>query len=121
MVQIKKIVKRAALSTFPETSPESCLDQVTPVIECQARELGLDRLARESRGLPEAQSPTGPFAGMTLDYELFPVHARRSFSAHMSKNFIALLKELFSLHPKIRPECRLCRGISTRLVWRSGW
>jgi hypothetical protein len=45
------------------------------MIESQARELGLDKMAREISLVTGSTVAFGPFAGMTLNYELLPVHA----------------------------------------------
>jgi|SRR5215471_14385657 len=90
---IKQKIKNAALSAFPALALKLFSIRSRRMIESRARELRLDRLARDVSQATGGMVAADLFAGMRLDYELFPVHASPNFSARMNRNCTALLKE----------------------------
>src|SRR5438105_15757199 len=76
---IKKKIRGAALRAFPELALQFFSIRSRRMIESQARQLGLDKLAREVSRATGSTVAAGPFAGMRLDYELFRVHASPKF------------------------------------------
>jgi Ribosomal protein L11 methyltransferase (PrmA) len=70
------------------------------MIESECRELGLDRLAREVSRATRRRIAAGPFAGMRLDYELFPVHASPKFLGTYEQELHSVIERAIQLHPK---------------------
>ena len=70
------------------------------MIESECRELGLDRLAREVSRATGRRIATGPFAGMRLDYDLFPVHASPKFLGTYEQELHGVIERAIQLDPK---------------------
>jgi len=97
---IKKKIRDAALSAFPELAPQFFSIRSRRKIESQARQLGLDKLAREISRATGGAVAAGPFAGMSLDYELFPVHASPRFLGTYEQELHGVIERAIQLHPK---------------------
>ena len=69
------------------------------MIESEARELGLDRLAREVSLATGSTVAAGPFAGIRLDYELFPVHASPKFLGTYEQELHSVIERAIQLDP----------------------
>jgi hypothetical protein len=97
---IKKKVKGAALSAFPKLALQFFSIRSRRMIESQAHQLGLDRLAREVSRATGSTVAAGPFAGMRLDYEFFPVHASPKFLGTYEQELHRVIERAIELHPK---------------------
>jgi hypothetical protein len=97
---IKKKIKAAALRAFPALALQFFSIRSRRMIETQARELGLDRLAREVSRATGSTVAAGPFVGMRLDYELFPVHASPKFLGTYEQELHRVIERAIQLHPK---------------------
>jgi hypothetical protein len=96
----KKKIKSAALSAFPGLALKLSSIRSRRMIESECRELGLDRLAREVSRATGRRIAAGPFAGMRLDYELFPVHASPKFLGTYEQELHSVIERAIQLHPK---------------------
>jgi hypothetical protein len=96
----KKKIKSAALSAFPGLALKLFSIRSRRMIESECRELGLDRLAREVSRATGRRIAAGPFAGMRLDYELFPVHASPKFLGTYEQELHSVIERAIQLHPK---------------------
>jgi hypothetical protein len=97
--QIKKKVKGAALNAFPRLALKVFSIRSRRMIESQARELGLDRLARKVALATGSTVAAGPFAGMRLDYERFPVHASPKFLGTYEQELHGVIEKAIQLRP----------------------
>jgi hypothetical protein len=97
---IKKNIKNLALSAFPTLALQFFSVRSRRKIESQVRQLGLDRLAREVSRATGGRVAAGPFAGMKLDYELFPVHASPKFLGTYEKELHGVIERAIQFHPK---------------------
>jgi Ribosomal protein L11 methyltransferase (PrmA) len=97
---IKKGIKGAALSAFPELALKFFSIRSRRTIEAQVRQVGLDRLAREVSRATGGTVAAGPFAGMRLDYELLPVHASPKFLGTYEQELHRVVERAIQLHPK---------------------
>jgi hypothetical protein len=97
---IKQKIKNAALSAFPGLALKLFSIRSRRIIESQARELRLDRLARDVSQATGGMVAAGPFAGMRLDYELFPVHASPKFLGTYEQELHSVIERAIQLHPK---------------------
>jgi hypothetical protein len=97
---IKKKIKAVALSAFPAFSLQCFSIRSRRMIETQARQLGLDKLAREVSQATGSTVAAGPFAGMRLDYELFPVHASPKFLGTYERELHGVIERAIQLRPK---------------------
>src|SRR5215813_5134860 len=97
---IKKKIKRAALSAFPELALQLFSIRSRRMIQLQARQLGLDKLAREISRATGSTVAAGPFTGMRLDYELFPVHASPKFLGTYEQELHRVIERAIQLRPK---------------------
>jgi hypothetical protein len=97
---LKKKIKGAALSAFPELALQFFSIRSRRMIESQARQHGLDKLAREVSRATGGTVAAGPFAGMRLDYELFPVHASPKFLGTYEQELHRVIERAIQLHPK---------------------
>ena len=97
---IKKKIKSAALSAFPALALKGFSIRSRRMIETQACELGLDILARQVSGATGSKVAAGPFCGMRLDYELFPVHASPKFLGTYEQELHSVIEKAIQLHPK---------------------
>jgi len=97
---IKKKIKSAALSAFPALALKGFSIRSRWKIESQARALGLDRLARQVSEATGSRVAAGPFRGMRLDYELFPVHASPKFLGTYEQELHSVIEKAIQLHPK---------------------
>jgi hypothetical protein len=70
------------------------------MIESHAGQLRLDRLAREVSRPIGSTVAAGPFAGMRLDYELFPVHASPKFLGTYEQELHRVIERAIQLRPK---------------------
>jgi hypothetical protein len=96
---IKQKIKGAALNVFPALTLKVFSIRSRRMIESQARELGLDRLAREVSLATGSIVVAGPFAGMRLDYELFPVHASPKFLGTYEQELHSMIERAIQLDP----------------------
>jgi hypothetical protein len=96
----KKKAKAAAFSAFPKLALRVISIRSRRMIESQARQLGLDRLAREVSRATGNTVAAGPFAGMRLDYELFPVHASPKFLGTYEQELHRVIERAIQLRPK---------------------
>jgi hypothetical protein len=99
-LSIKKKIKSVALSAFPGLAQQFFSIRSRRMIESQARQLGLDRLAREVSRATGNRVAAGPFAGMRLDYELFPVHASPKFLGTYEQELHKVIERAIQLRPK---------------------
>jgi hypothetical protein len=99
-LSIKKKIKSAALSAFPGVALKLFSIRSRRMIESQARALGLDKLAREVSQATGRTVATGPFGGMRLDYELFPVDASPKFLGTYEQELHSVIERAIRLHPK---------------------
>jgi hypothetical protein len=99
-LSIKKKIKDIALYAFPALALQLFSIRSRRLIESQARQLGLDRLAREVSRATESTVAAGPFAGMKLDYELFPVHASPKFLGTYEQELYTVIEKAIQLHPR---------------------
>jgi Ribosomal protein L11 methyltransferase (PrmA) len=76
---LKSAVKQVALTLFPDATLKFLSIRSRRFIERQARELGVDTLARQISRENDGRVASGPFRGMRLDYEALPVHAAPKF------------------------------------------
>jgi len=97
---IKKKIKSAALSAFPGVALKIFSIRSRRIIESQTRALGLDKLAREVSRATGGTVAGGPFGGMRLDYELFPVHASPKFLGTYEQELHSVIETAIRLHPK---------------------
>jgi hypothetical protein len=97
---IKKKIRGAALSAFPELALQFFSIRSRRMIESQARHLGLDKLAREVSRATGGKVAAGPFAGMRLDYELFPVHASPKFLGTYEQELHGVIERAIQRDPK---------------------
>jgi hypothetical protein len=97
---IKKKIKGAALNAFPAIALKLFSIRSRRMIESQARELGLDRLARDVSLATGSTIAAGPFAGMRLDYELFPVHASPKFLGTYELELHSVIERAIQLDPR---------------------
>jgi Ribosomal protein L11 methyltransferase (PrmA) len=97
---IKKKIKGAAFSAFPALTLQFFSVRSRRTIESQARRLGLDRLAREVSRATGGTVAAGPFAGMRLNYELFPVHASPKFLGTYERELHSIFERVIQLRPK---------------------
>jgi 2-polyprenyl-3-methyl-5-hydroxy-6-metoxy-1,4-benzoquinol methylase len=70
------------------------------MIESQAGQLRLDRVAREVSRATGSAVAAGPFAGMRLDYELLPVHASPKFLGTYKRELHGVIERAIQLRPK---------------------
>jgi len=70
------------------------------MIELQVRQLGLDRLAREVARATGSTVAAGPFAGIRLDYEFFPVYASPKFLGTYKRELHRVIERAIQLRPK---------------------
>jgi hypothetical protein len=99
-LSIRKRIKGAALNAFPALALKFFSIRSRRMIESQARELGLDRLAREVSLATGSTIAAGPFAGMRLDYELFPVHASPKFLGTYEQELHSVIERAIQLDPR---------------------
>jgi hypothetical protein len=97
---IKKKIKGAALRAFPVLALQFFSIRSRRMIESQARQLGLDRLARAVSRATGSMVAAGPFAGMRLDYELFRVDASPKFLGTYEQELHRVIERAIQLHPK---------------------
>jgi Ribosomal protein L11 methyltransferase (PrmA) len=97
---IKKKIKGTALRAFPGLALQYFSIRSRRMIESQARQLGLDRLAREVARATGSTVAAGPFAGMILDYECFPVHASPKFLGTYEQELHKVIERAIQLRPK---------------------
>lgn len=97
---IKRKIKSGALNAFPALALQFFSIRSRRRIESQARQLGLDKLAREVSRATGSTVGSGPFAGMRLDYELFPVHAAPKFLGTYEQELHRVIERAIQLHPK---------------------
>ena len=97
---IKKKIKGAALRAFPKLALQFFSIRSRRIIESQARQLGLDKIAREVSRATGSTVAAGPFAGMRLDYELFRVHASPKFLGTYEQELHRVIERAIQLHPK---------------------
>ena len=70
----KAAVKEVALNLFPDTALKFFSIRSRRQIERKVHELGLDTLARQISRENDGRVASGPFRGMRLDLNAFPVH-----------------------------------------------
>ena len=99
-LSIKGKIKEASLSAFPALTLQFLSIRSRRVIETQARQLGLDRMAREASRATGGMVAAGPFAGMRLDYELFPVHSSPKFLGTYEQELHSIIERAIQLDPK---------------------
>jgi hypothetical protein len=97
---IKRTIKNAALSAFPGLALKFLSIRSRRIIEASVRELALDRLARDVSQATGGAIAVGPFAGMKLDYELFPVHASPKFLGTYEQELHSSIERAIHLHPR---------------------
>jgi hypothetical protein len=98
---IKKKIKGAALRAFPALALQLFSIRSRRMIESQARQLGLDRLARQVSQATGGMVAAGPFAGMRLDYELLPVPAASpKFLGTYEQELYRVIERAIQLDPK---------------------
>jgi hypothetical protein len=97
---IKNKIKGAALSAFPALALKFFSIRSRRMIESRARHLGLDRLAREVSRATGSTVAAGPFAGMKLDYELFPVHISPKLLGTYEQELHSVIERAIQLRPK---------------------
>jgi Ribosomal protein L11 methyltransferase (PrmA) len=99
-IPIKKKIKNAALRSFPGLALKFFSIRSRRMIESQARELGLDKMAREISLATGSTVASGPFAGMRLDYELLPVHASPKFLGTYEQELHSAIERAIQLGPR---------------------
>jgi len=96
----KKKVKSAALRVFPGLALKLLSIRSRRMIESECRELGLDRLAREVSQATGRRIAGGPFVGMRLDYDSFPVHSSPKFLGTYEYELQGVIERAIQLDPK---------------------
>jgi hypothetical protein len=71
---LKAALKQVALNLFPDATLKFLSIRSRRQIERRVYELGLDTLARQISRENNGRIATGPFRGMRLDLDAFPVH-----------------------------------------------
>jgi hypothetical protein len=69
------------------------------MIEQQAKDLRLDKLAQQVASLTENRVASGPFTGMRLDYDALPVHGAPKFLGTYEQELHDCLERSISLAP----------------------
>jgi hypothetical protein len=69
------------------------------MIESQARELGLDKLARAVARATGGAVAAGPFTGMKLDYDRLPVHTSPKFLGTYEQELHSAIERVIQLAP----------------------
>jgi precorrin-6B methylase 2 len=98
--RLKKKIKCAAISAFPTLGLRFFSIRSRRMMESTARQFGLDRLAREVSRATGGTVAAGPFAGMRLDYELFPVHASPRFLGTYERELHRIIERAIRHRPK---------------------
>ena len=88
------------MSAFPELALKFSSIRSRRMIETQARELGLDKLAREVALATGSAVAAGPFTGMKLDYELLPVCTSPKFMGTYEKELHSVIERAIQLGPR---------------------
>lgn len=99
-IAIKQKIKSAAMSAFPDLALKLFSVRSRRVIERQARELGLDKLARDVANATGGRVAAGPFSGMRLDYEFLPVHSSPKFLGTYEQELHSVIERAIQLGPK---------------------
>ena len=97
---IKKHIKTAVLRAFPEAALKLFSMRSRRKIEAQARSLGLDAIARKIARATGSVVAAGPFAGLRLNYELFPNHASPKFLGTYEQELHSVIERAICLQPK---------------------
>jgi hypothetical protein len=97
---IKRKIKGAALSAFPTLALKFFSIRSRRMMESRARQLGLDRLAREVSRATGSTVAAGPFAGMKIDYQLFPVHTSPKLLGTYEQELHRVIERAIQLCPK---------------------
>jgi hypothetical protein len=74
VMSVKAAVKQVALNLFPDATLKFLSIRSRRQIERKVHELGLDTLARQISRENDGRVASGPFRGMRLDLNVFPVH-----------------------------------------------
>ena len=99
-ISIKKKIRYAALRAFPRLALKLFSIRSRRLIEHQASTLGLNSLARAISKITRGKVVAGPFAGMRLDYELFPVHASPKFLGTYEQELHDVIESAIQLDPR---------------------
>jgi len=100
VLYFKKYIRRAIMRAFPESALKFFSVRSRRTIELQARSLGLDTVAREIARATGGAVAAGPFAGLKLNYELFPTHASPKFLGTYEKELHNIIERAIELKPK---------------------
>jgi hypothetical protein len=96
----KKYIRRAIMRAFPESALKFFSVRSRRAIEVQTHSLGLDIVAREIARATGGAVAAGPFAGLKLNYELFPTHASPKFLGTYEKELHNIIERAIELKPK---------------------
>lgn len=99
-IAIKKRIKDVMMNAFPKSALKVFSIRSRRMIETQARELGLDSLAREVALATGSAVAAGPFTGMKLDYELLPVHTSPKFLGTYEQELHNVIERAIQLSPR---------------------
>jgi Ribosomal protein L11 methyltransferase (PrmA) len=97
---LKKWLKNAAMSALPSVALKVFSIRSRRLIESQVHNLGLDRMAREISAMTGATVAAGPFAGMKLDYEIFPTHAAPKFLGTYEQELHQVIEKAIARSPR---------------------
>jgi hypothetical protein len=93
-------IKSAALRAFPDLALRLFSARSRRIIEAQARQLGLDQLARQVSQACGGQVAKGPFQGMRLDYDVLPVHGAPKFLGTYEQELHSIIERIIALQPR---------------------
>jgi hypothetical protein len=100
-VRVKSIARKAIKNVAPDFSLLLVSIRSRRLIERQVAELGLDGFARTISNLTEGRVAGGPFKGMLMDYEAFPVLSAPKFIGCYEKEIIDFVREAIALSPPL--------------------
>jgi hypothetical protein len=95
----KQVIKDVAYAIAPDSTLKMLSIRSRRIIERQARELGLDELARRISRKTGRRVAKGPFCGMVLDYERLPVHGAPKFLGTYEQELQAAVERLIARVP----------------------
>ena len=99
-MRFKNTIKSTALRVFPDLALRLFSIRSRRIIESQARALKLDELARRVSRATGGKVAGGPFSGMRLDYEAFPVHGSPKYLGTYERELHSAIERMVELGPR---------------------
>lgn len=96
---LKRTIKAASFKAFPDASLRLFSIRLRRLIERDARERGLDALARAASNATEGKVLGGPFRGMRFDCSALPVHNAPKLAGTYEREIAPFVEEAIRLCP----------------------